>query len=58
MTKSDSAPYSFEGLDRVMHEKARLRLEPSLQKDLVAARTMEPSLAEMYFRVFEESGAR
>lgn len=30
MTKSDSAPYSFEGLDRVMHEKARLGLLTSL----------------------------
>lgn len=33
-------------------EQARRRLEPSLQKELAAARTMEPSLAEMYFRVF------
>jgi 5-methylthioadenosine/S-adenosylhomocysteine deaminase len=39
-------------------EQARRRLEPSLQKELAAARTMEPSLAEMYFRVFEKSGAR
>jgi 5-methylthioadenosine/S-adenosylhomocysteine deaminase len=35
-------------------EQARRRLEPSLQKELTAARTMEPSLAEMYFRVFEK----
>ena len=33
-------------------EQARHRLEPSLQKELAAAKTMEPSLAEMYFRVF------
>ena len=30
MTKSDSAPFAFEGLDRVMHEKARLGLLTSL----------------------------
>jgi 5-methylthioadenosine/S-adenosylhomocysteine deaminase len=34
-------------------EEARRRLEPSLQKELAAAKIMEPSLAEMYFRVFE-----
>jgi len=33
-------------------EDARTRLEPSMQSELVAARTMEPALAEMYFRVF------
>ena len=33
-------------------EAARTRLEPSMQRDLAAARTMEPALAEMYFRVF------
>ena len=33
-------------------EQARRRLEPSLQKELAAAKMMEPSLAEMYFRVF------
>jgi 5-methylthioadenosine/S-adenosylhomocysteine deaminase len=33
-------------------EQARRRLEPSLQKELAAAKIMEPSLAEMYFRVF------
>jgi 5-methylthioadenosine/S-adenosylhomocysteine deaminase len=33
-------------------EQSRRRLEPSLQKELAAAKTMEPSLAEMYFRVF------
>ncbi len=32
--------------------QARSRLEPSIQRELAAARTMEPSLAEMYFRVF------
>jgi DNA-binding transcriptional ArsR family regulator len=30
MAKSDSAPFSYEGLDRVMHEKARLGLLTSL----------------------------
>jgi DNA-binding transcriptional ArsR family regulator len=30
MTKTDDAPYAFEGLDRVMHEKARLGLLSSL----------------------------
>jgi 5-methylthioadenosine/S-adenosylhomocysteine deaminase len=33
-------------------EQARRRLEPSLQEELAAAKIMEPSLAEMYFRVF------
>jgi 5-methylthioadenosine/S-adenosylhomocysteine deaminase len=33
-------------------EQARRRLEPSIQRELAAAKTMEPSLAEMYFRVF------
>ena len=33
-------------------EHARRRLEPSLQKELAAAKMMEPSLAEMYFRMF------
>jgi len=33
-------------------EQARKRLEPSLRKEIAAAQTMEPSLAEMYFRVF------
>ena len=33
-------------------EQARKRLEPSLRKELAAAQTMEPTLAEMYFRVF------
>ena len=35
-----------------MAEQSRLRLEPSMQRELVAARSMEPALAEMYFRVF------
>ena len=30
MTKTDAAPFAFEGLDRVMHEKARLGLLSSL----------------------------
>ena len=33
-------------------EQARVRLEPSLQRELAAAKTLEPALAEMYFRVF------
>jgi 5-methylthioadenosine/S-adenosylhomocysteine deaminase len=33
-------------------EDARTRLEPSMQRELAAARSMEPALAEMYFRVF------
>jgi 5-methylthioadenosine/S-adenosylhomocysteine deaminase len=32
--------------------QSRKRLEPSIQADLAAARTMEPALAEMHFRVF------
>jgi 5-methylthioadenosine/S-adenosylhomocysteine deaminase len=35
-------------------EQARRRLDPSLQTELAAAKTMEPSLTEMYFRVFRE----
>jgi 5-methylthioadenosine/S-adenosylhomocysteine deaminase len=35
-------------------EQARRRLDPSIQAELAAAKTMEPSLAEMYFRVFRE----
>jgi cytosine/adenosine deaminase-related metal-dependent hydrolase len=33
-------------------ETARSRSEPSMQSELAAARTLEPALAEMYFRVF------
>ena len=33
-------------------EDARCRIEPSMQRELAAARSMEPALAEMYFRVF------
>ena len=33
-------------------EQARRRLEPSIQKELAAAKAIEPSLTEMYFRVF------
>ena len=33
-------------------ETARSRLEPSMQIELAAARTLEPALAEMYFQVF------
>jgi 5-methylthioadenosine/S-adenosylhomocysteine deaminase len=35
-----------------MAEQSRARLAPSMQSELAAARTMEPALAEMYFRVF------
>ena len=35
-------------------EQARVKLDPSIQRDLAAARSMEPTLAEMYFRVFAE----
>ena len=35
-----------------MAEQSRTRLEPSMQRELAAAQTMEPALAEMYFRVF------
>ena len=35
-------------------ERARRRLDPAIQRELVAAKTMEPSLSEMYFRVFAE----
>ena len=34
--------------------RARERLDPSIQREIAAARTMEPALAEMYFRVFEK----
>jgi 5-methylthioadenosine/S-adenosylhomocysteine deaminase len=33
-------------------EQSRDRLEPSMQRELAAAKTMEPALAGMYFRVF------
>ena len=32
--------------------QARLRLDPSIARAFAAAKTMEPSLTEMYFRVF------
>ena len=32
--------------------KARERLDASIQRELAAAKTLEPALAEMYFRVF------
>jgi 5-methylthioadenosine/S-adenosylhomocysteine deaminase len=38
-----------------MAEQSRARLEPSMQRELAAAKTMEPALAEMYFRVFSEN---
>jgi 5-methylthioadenosine/S-adenosylhomocysteine deaminase len=34
--------------------KARQRLDPAIQRELAAAKSMEPSLADMYFRVFRE----
>src|SRR5688572_4996785 len=34
--------------------KARERLDPAIQRDLAAAKSMEPALADMYFRVFRE----
>jgi 5-methylthioadenosine/S-adenosylhomocysteine deaminase len=37
--------------------KARDRLDPSIQRELAAAKTMEPALAEMYFRVFGKGGS-
>jgi 5-methylthioadenosine/S-adenosylhomocysteine deaminase len=33
---------------------ARERLDPSIQRELAAAKSIEPALAEMYFRVFEK----
>jgi 5-methylthioadenosine/S-adenosylhomocysteine deaminase len=33
-------------------ETSRGRLEPSMQRELAAAKTIEPALAQMYFRVF------
>ena len=36
--------------------KARERLDPSIQRELAAAKTLEPALAEMYFRVFGNAG--
>jgi 5-methylthioadenosine/S-adenosylhomocysteine deaminase len=36
-------------------EQSRARLEPSMQRELAAAKTMEPALAEMYFRVFGQN---
>src|SRR5690242_20863343 len=34
--------------------QARLRLDPSIAREFAAAKTMEPSLTEMYFRVFDQ----
>jgi 5-methylthioadenosine/S-adenosylhomocysteine deaminase len=33
--------------------KARERLGPSIEREMAAARTLEPELAEMYFQVFK-----
>ena len=35
--------------------KSRARLDPSIQREIAAAQSMEPALAEMYFRVFGKS---
>jgi 5-methylthioadenosine/S-adenosylhomocysteine deaminase len=35
--------------------RARERLEPSIQREIAAATTIEPALAEMYFRIFGKS---
>jgi 5-methylthioadenosine/S-adenosylhomocysteine deaminase len=35
-------------------ERSRARLEPSMQRELAAAHSLEPALADMYFRVFRE----
>ena len=35
--------------------KSRERLDPSIQREIAAAQSMEPALAEMYFRVFGKS---
>lgn len=42
--------------DEVLHlaRRARERLDPSIQREIAAAQTMEAALAEMYFRVFQE----
>jgi 5-methylthioadenosine/S-adenosylhomocysteine deaminase len=34
--------------------QSRSRLDPSMKRELAAAKTMEPALAEMYFRVFAQ----
>jgi len=34
--------------------RARERVDPSIQREMAAAKSMEPALAEMYFRVFKE----
>jgi hypothetical protein len=33
---------------------ARERIDPSIQRELAAAKSMEPALAEMYARVFRD----
>src|SRR5215467_3527852 len=33
--------------------KARERLDPAIEREMAAARTMEPALAEMYFQIFK-----
>ena len=32
--------------------KARERLNPAIEREMAAAKTMEPALAEMYFQIF------
>lgn len=36
-------------------EAARARLDPSIQSELAAAKSMEPALTEMYFRIFSQA---
>jgi len=33
--------------------KARERLDPAIEREMAAARTMEPALEEMYFQIFK-----
>jgi hypothetical protein len=33
--------------------KARERLNPAIEREMAAAKTMEPALAEMYFQIFK-----
>jgi hypothetical protein len=32
--------------------KARERLNPAIEREMTAAKTMEPALLEMYFQIF------
>lgn len=35
--------------------KARERLNPAIEREMAAAKTMEPALAEMYFQIFKDA---